>query len=251
VLAVIGVAMILTGFFVLYPRRAEILPPYGPTVYILVKPVTCPLHAIYFRVDPDAADRGVYRLKFSLETQASVLPGGRPCARDAKVSITMNQISGTTFMDCNPCPPSGQTVSLLIPPGGIKDANFPVKGIRPAVVSNGLTTYAALPQVLYIGVGKPTFFVYYNDIPSAETLNWSGDTPFLTLGSEAGWSNILVNSQSAQVATGTNEAAQASDAFKNFLAGAIIALGGAAFLAAVIEAVHTRDWDRIRELRSK
>ena len=243
--------MILAGFFVLYPRRAEILPPSGPMVYVLVTPVTCPLSAIYFRVDPDAADREVYRLKVTLETQAPALPGGRPCARGAKVSITMNPISGTTFMDCKPCPPSGQTVSLLIPPGGTKDASFPLKGIRPGVVSNGLTTYAALPQVLYIGVGKPTFFVYYNDIPSAGTLNWSGDTPFLTYGSEAGWTMKLVNGQPAQVATGTDQAAQASDAFKNFLAGAIIALGGAAFLAALIEAVHTRDWDLIRELRSK
>jgi hypothetical protein len=43
-------------------------------------------------------------------------------------------------------------------------------------------------------------------------------------------------------AAGIDQAAEASDNFMSFLAGALLALGGAAILAAVLGAVHTRDW---------
>jgi hypothetical protein len=52
-------------------------------------------------------------------------------------------------------------------------------------------------------------------------------------------------------AAGIDQAAEASDNFMSFLARALLALGGAAILAAVLEAVHTCDWDLIRALRPK
>ena len=129
-------------------------------------------------------------------------------------------------------------------------AYFYVRASSFGVFSNGADAFAAIPEVVYIRkaipVGTPELVAAY-DLPSASSYDWSADPPVSATNSHAIWEEPVSRGTMAWVeAAGIDQAAQASDNFMSFLAGALLALGGAAILAAVIEAVHTRDWELIR-----
>ena len=147
------------------------------------------------------------------------------------------------------------TVGLPFPPDGVATAYFYVKASSFGMFSNGADAFAAIPEVVYIRkatpAGIPELVAAY-DVPLASSYDWSADPPVSATSSGAIWEEPVHRGTTAgREAAGIDQAAQARDLFMSFLAGALLALGGAAILAAVIEAVHTRDWDLIRELRPR
>ncbi len=112
---------------------------------------------------------------------------------------------------------------------------------------DGVNAYAAIPDITYRGPGKPYLEAAYH-IPSAASYDWSS-VPTEEVGrSVAVWEEPIPPGETAAlVAVGINHAAQTDDENKTFIAGALVALAGAAILTAVIEAVHVHDWAALRD----
>jgi hypothetical protein len=116
---------------------------------------------------------------------------------------------------------------------------------------NGVEASAAIPDVRYMGSGTPTLQAGYF-IKSASSYDWAAfpSLPIRVVNSYlADWQEPLHPGETAgQAVVGTDHSAQHSDDFKVFLAGALIALAGAAILTAAVEALHARDWAAIADL---
>ena len=246
ILTVVGLALLIIGL-ILYPRRTERPAPVTTKLDVFS---TCPLFSVGYAVDPDRARPGVDRLEVRLTLPEGLLPGTGACVGGAGAGLTVVPPAGTALIDCQAC--RGRwTVGLSFPSDGRVTAYFFVRASSFGVVDNGVTALAAIPEVVYVGTGTPILLAAYH-VPSAISYDWSADPPVSVTKSIAIWDEAVTRGETAgRVAVGIDQAAQASDAFKGFLAGALIALAGAAILAAVIEAAHTRDWDVIRALRSK
>jgi hypothetical protein len=250
VLAVLGLALLVVGL-ILYPRRSEHPAPVTTKLDVFS---TCPLFSIGYAVDPARGRPGVSRLEVRLTLPEASLPGSGACVGGRGAGITVVPPAGTHLMNCNHC--HGRwTVGLPLPADGVATAYFYVRASSFGVFSNGADAFAAIPEVVYIRkaipVGTPELVAAY-DLPSASSYDWSADPPVSATNSHAIWEEPVSRGTTAgREAAGIDQAAQASDNFMSFLAGALLALGGAAILAAVIEAVHTRDWDLIRALRPK
>ncbi|HEY6275463.1 MAG TPA: hypothetical protein VIX86_03955 [Streptosporangiaceae bacterium] len=251
-LALLGVALLIVGLL-LYPRRAENPAPLSTKLDVFS---TCPLYSIGYGVDPVPGHPGVSRLTVQLSLPEGLLPGSGACRGGAGAGVTVTPppgttlLTGTTFLNCQACH-GHWTVGLSFPPNGLVAAHFLVKASSFGVVSNGITTSAAIPEIVNDATGTPELLVAYH-IPSAISYDWSADPPVSIRKSIVIWSEPVAQHQTAgRAAIGIDQAAQASDSFKIFLAGVLIALAGAAILAAIVEAVHTRDWDVIRALHPK
>jgi hypothetical protein len=110
-------------------------------------------------------------------------------------------------------------------------------------MSNGVTASAVIPEVTYNGPPWPgaSLLTYYK-IPSAASYDWSSFQPQGFTHGHVVWAENLSGSDTqSRVAVGINHATQTHDDFMIFLAGAVVALAGAAILAAVQEALHARD----------
>lgn len=249
-LGVLGLALLIVGL-ILYPRRAEHPAPVTTKLDVFS---TCPLFSIGYAVDPAPGRPGVSRLEVRLTLPEGLLPGSGACVGGRGAGVTVAPPPGTKLMNCKNC--HGRwTVGLPFPADGVVTAYFYVKASSFGVFSNGDAAFAAIPEVVYIRkatpVGTPELVASY-DVASASSYDWSADPPVSATNSVAIWEEPVHRGVTAgRVAAGIDQAAQASDAFISFLAGALVALGGAAILAAVVEAVHTRDWDVIRARHSK
>lgn len=118
-----------------------------------------------------------------------------------------------------------------------------VKADHFGAIFNDVTASAVIPEITYYGPSTPARALLAGyEIPSATSYDWSSFQPqSFTKGFTVWAENFSVGDTQSRVAVGINHGEQTRDDFMIFLAGAVIALGGAAILAASQEALHARD----------
>jgi hypothetical protein len=120
-------------------------------------------------------------------------------------------------------------------------AHLFVKAHSFGIASNGISTSAAIPEVLYQGLGTPFLLTLYQ-IPSASSYDWSASPTSVVTGTTAQWQQDVASGDTpGRVAVGINHSAQTRDDIKIFIAGALLGIAGGAIIAAVQEAMHLRD----------
>jgi hypothetical protein len=124
----------------------------------------------------------------------------------------------------------------------IAAANFSVKPPFTGMAYNGLTASAAIPEVTISAPSANPVLTADYGIPSGGSYDWSLFPPFFIMATDVTWQFHLAKVDTAgQVVVGTNGPRQASDSFRTFLAGSLVALGLSAFLVAIQEAL-SRFW---------
>jgi hypothetical protein len=243
VLAVLGLAL-LVGAFLLYPSTTESSTPAFTQVTI---GADSKLNAVEYKV---IQRQGVAEVQISLE------PYGRLPSGGAAAGLVVEPPIGTAFVDCpkSHCRKGVWTTGMLLTSDKRSTtAKFRVKASNFGVTSNGVTAAAAIPVIYLHGpVGDlVTFYTDYS-LPSASSYDWSSYPTYTVSRSAAVWDETLDPGNTAgRTVVGINHVAQADDDTRTFIAGALLGLAGAAILAAVIEALHVRDWAEFRALRSK
>jgi len=243
VLAVFGVAL-LVGAFLLYPSTPGGSTPPITQVFINA---SSNIAIIKYQV---VQRPGVAEVKISLEPYGSVPSGG------VFVGLVVIPPDGTAFVDCQRSACSGGEWDgglTLTSDNRFATAEFDVKASSFGVTYNGVTAAAAIPEMDIEGQVSDLVTLYTDyHIPSASSYDWSSYPTDAASNSTAEWDETLVHGDTAgRAVAGTNHAAQANDDTRTFIAGALLGLAGAAVLAAVIEALHVRDWAEFRALRSK
>jgi hypothetical protein len=265
VLTVLGLALLLLAF-VEYPRAAAQLPiPPSSSVDIYPSPpvssVNYSISSVDYTVDQVRPDIAAVTLTFTLSGLSPRNVAGFVPA------LTVSTPSGTRAEMCIPAkcknfevhgvPPdsiSGFRAGLRfsnvqffafdqgILKHGQAIVNFVVKARNFGLAFNGLTVSAAIPEIVYAGSGSPPtlFTTYY--LPKASSYDWPSYPAYSENKSSAEWEEALISGDTVgRAAVGTNQARQASDNFKTFLAGFLIGIGGAAILSAVQEGLHAGD----------
>ncbi len=245
-----AVALGLTAWK-LYPR---ITPHVAPSYASLYVTTSAPITDVLYNVTQTSS--AISKVKVEVDSIAT------PPAHKRAVNVGIILPGGTLFQDC-PHPActlmsrrvTGWTKSLTFKyvqgTGWTTTAYFLVKADRFGVTFNGLNAATSIPDITYQGPGKPSFMLVKYLIPSANSYDWS-TVPIEEGNSYAVWEEPLTRGEmAAQASTGVNHVAQEANDTKTFIAGALIGLAGAALVAAIIEAVHMRDWDVIQALRSK
>jgi hypothetical protein len=124
----------------------------------------------------------------------------------------------------------------------VADANFAIKAGDFGVVYNGITASAVMPEVSYQGSATPPTLLTGYQFPSASSYDWSSFPPALSSSTYAIWQEFLTQGvTTSRVAVGIDHAAQTRDDFRNFLAGALVGVAGAAILSALQETLHAFD----------
>jgi len=178
-----------------------------------------------------------------------------PGAADGTATLTLLLPFGDTFINCSPPDCHGETPAgaywskqltlrssggplLAIPHVFVKTNNF-------GESSNGVTASAVIPEVTYYGPSAPAAALLAGyKIPSGGSYDWSSFQPQSFTNGFVVWAeNFSAGDTQSRVAVGINHDAQANDDFMIFLAGAVVALAGAAMLAAIQEALHAGDKD--------
>jgi hypothetical protein len=114
------------------------------------------------------------------------------------------------------------------------EANFSMNPYHAGLAYNGLTASAAFPEVLLSAPRADTVLLAAYDLPSGYSYDWSPSPPLPGSGSE--WDIHLTSAfTEGQMLSGTNYAAEDAANFRTFMAGALVALAGAAFLSAFQE----------------
>jgi hypothetical protein len=258
VLAVIGLALLLAGFFA-YPRRAESAAPISG--YVVVSGiglarnyVNSHIQTVYYTVDqlhPDIA-----RLTVRLLLSGDSVPHGaqvRIHIRDGPGLVPGVPAVGVPITHCSPSPchvnqpfPNEALSAPHFASDGTATAYFFVKAQSFGVAVNGVTAAAAFPALFTPGTRPATLVLTYQ-IPSASSYDWSSYPPTGLDNSRAVWAEPLTAQQMpvaglggtlARVATGINHAAETHDSTLTLLAGVLFGLGGGALVAAVQEALH-------------
>ena len=253
VFAILGVAMIVAGF-TMYPRTSEAPAPDFPTFMQVTSHF--PIHLVNYLVIPLSSGKTEIEILVDLPAGMAHPPAHKPAAL-----FVFAPPSGVSLWHCPRLPCTGpvgtqvsgswgQTLTFNSMSGSAGEATtyFFVKGPNFGITSNGVTAAAALPQFFWNGPGQPLLYAGYG-IHSATAYDWS--PPAAPANGSALWIEPLAKGYTAGLtATGVDHSAQSFRDFIIFLAGALIALGGGAILAAIVEALHSRDWDTIRALRS-
>jgi hypothetical protein len=241
VLAVLGLAL-LVGAFLLYPSTTESSTPAFDYVFI---DANANISYVNYQV---IQYPGVAQVKISVQPYGS-LPS------HAFAALMVDPPFGTAFVDCPRSACSGgswQERLTLTSDKLLYTAEFGVKASSFGVTSNGVTAAAAIPAIDLIGSVGHFVPVYTNyDLPSASSYDWSSYPTYAVSNSTAEWVETLGPGDTpGRAVTGINHVAQTNDGTRTFIAGALLGLAGAAILAAVIEALHVRDWAEFRALRS-
>jgi hypothetical protein len=109
------------------------------------------------------------------------------------------------------------------------------------VTSDGVNASAAIPEILYGAGGQPKLLTLYH-LPSASSYDWSGSQTALVTSATAQWQTDVVSDDTpGQATVGVDHAAQQHDDIKIFIAGALLGIAGGAIIAAVQEALPSRD----------
>lgn len=189
-----------------------------------------------------------------ITVRVSLAPG---TSRPGAATLQVWPPYGTTFVDCRApachnalgagIPGDYWTEQLTFRPAGGSLQATPVvlvvKADHFGAIFNDVTASAVIPEVTYYGPPTPAQALLAGyEIPSAASYDWSSFQPqSFTKGFTVWAEDFSVGDTQSRVVVGINHSAQTRDDFLIFLAGAVIALGGAAILAATQEALHARD----------
>ena len=114
---------------------------------------------------------------------------------------------------------------------GTATADFFVKARSFGVTSNGVNASAAVPEVLYRGLGQPMLLTLYH-LRSANGYDWSA-SPVAASPAPPPSGSRTSPAATRRAAIGVDHAAQAGDDIKIFVAGALLGIAGGAIIAAV------------------
>jgi hypothetical protein len=247
VLSVLGVALGLVAYFVVYPSPETGIPV--PTYSKINIETSVPIETVVVNIYPGRISVAV------------VLPDGAhiPPA-NTKEDIRIELPNGANFYNCSDCldfqgpaafgVPSyatdkltlshryfGYSASLL---GA--DVSFQATPTYFGMDFDGSNAYAAIPEITLKGprLGGYHEWLFANFfIPSASSYDWSSSPPSSVDSSSVHWMEELKTDDIAgQTTVGVNHSREANDATLSFLAGALIGLAGAAILSAIQEALH-------------
>jgi hypothetical protein len=241
ILGPLGFAMLLVGFL-FYPSVAE-LPTPGYS-QLIIKSNT-PIGAIQYGVAQISGVAAEITVRVSLD----------PGAPSGTATLSLLLPFGDTFINCrvpncHATTPAGSYWSkqLTLRSNGGSILAIPhifVRASHFGEISNGVTASAVIPEVDYNGPPAPLAALLAGyKIPSGRSYDWSSFQPqSFTKGFVVWAENFSVGDTQSRVAVGINHNAQTNDDFMIFLAGAVVALAGAAILAAIQEALIPRDRD--------
>jgi hypothetical protein len=178
---------------------------------------------------------------------------GFPDANDVAVTVFAEPHPSASEVTVHLTPPAGhvkaeftgwsKTVRLsTVGDRALADANFSVIRSHTGVAYNDLNASAAIPNVtVSTPNANPELIADYN-IPSGDSYDWSSFPPLTSMPDDVEWQIPLTMAYTAgRLVVGTNHARETSDNFWTFIAGALVALGGAALLAAFQEALSPAD----------
>jgi hypothetical protein len=237
----IGLAMLPASYF-LYPSVSE-LPTPGYSQLVISSKV--PIGAIQY---------GAAQVS-SVIAKAAIRVSLPPGASGGTATLTVLLPFGDTFLNCHlpSCHDRTLAGSYLIkqltfrPAGGSFQATpvtFAVKANHFGATFNGATASAVIPEIEYFGPATTASALLTGyKITSADSYDWSSLHPQSFAKDDfVVWAeDFLPGDTQSRVALGINHSAQAHNDFMIFLAGAVVALAGAATLAAIQEALHARD----------
>ena len=236
VLFLIGSALIVVAFE-LYPRPKTPLTPAFATLIIAAP--NAQLANVNYTISPVSSSRTKVNVTLALLSN-------RAHGKIAVVDLDLP--SGMAFTNCSRGDCSKKEEDLSFQTGRPAEAGFTVfvNNKNMGVSNNNLTASVAIPEVYYTTSQPPILFTTYH-INSANSYDWSSFPPKYLYKSSAIWDEPLVPGDTVgRVVEATDHTAQSKDDNRIFIAGALIALGGAAILTALIEAVHAHDWAELR-----
>jgi hypothetical protein len=244
ILGGLGLAMLPAGFLI-YPSIPE-APAPGYSQLVITSKV--PVGLVEYAATQISA------VTAEITVRVSLAPG---TSSPSAASLQVWPPYGTTFLNCRApaCRDalgagiSGAywTQELTFMPVGDSFQAIPVVLLVHAehfgAVFNDVTASAVIPEVSYYAPSTPAQALLAGyKIPSAASYDWSSFQPqSFTKGFTVWAEDFSVGDTQSRVAVGINHGAQSHDDFMIFLAGAVIALGGAAILAAIQEALHAGD----------
>jgi hypothetical protein len=242
ILAVIGLALFLIAALV-YPSTAQVSSPAYPQL------------AIYTNARLNVINYQVVQRRRLAEVLVTVEPYGTLPRGVARASVALIPPTGTLFIGCprSDCLDGIWATRLKLFSDQFATAKFQVRARSFGVSYNGATAATVIPQVFLLGHENNLigFDVHYH-LPSAGKYDWSSDPLAADIHSTAEWNETVSHGETpGRAVIGINHAAQANDDKRTFIAGALFGTGGAALVGAVIEALHVRDWEVLRALRSK
>ncbi len=242
VLGVLGLALLLISFL-LYPRATELPSPAFSRLALSTTFRVAFVDYSVVQVSPAIAE-----MKISV-----VLPSGipEPPAGAPPAILAVAPPLGTGFRDCHvpACEVRGNGITsaslwferLTFRPvnsTGTATADFFVKARSFGVTSNGVNASAAIPEVLYGGLGQPMLLTLYH-LRSANNYDWSASPVAAVTSATAQWQQDVASGDTpGRAAVGVDHSAQTRDDIKIFIAGALLGIAGGAIIAAVQEAMH-------------
>jgi hypothetical protein len=238
-LGLLGLAMLPVAFF-LYPSVAE-LPTPGYSQLVIRS--NTPIGVIQYGVAQISGETAEITVRLSLA----------PGAPDGTATLTLLLPFGSTPINCNlpnchAATPAGAYWSkqlTLTSTGGpfLAIPHIFVKASDFGAISNDATASAVIPEITYNGPSAPAAALLAGyKIPSGSSYDWSSFQPQSFMNGFVVWAeNFSDGDTQSRVASGVDHDAQAHDDLMIFLAGAVIALAGAAMLAAIQEALHVED----------
>ena len=246
VLGAVGVVLLLISFF-LYPRTTELPSPAFPRLAVST---TFPVAFIDYSVVQVSPAIAEMKISVVLPTSTQGPPAGAPSP-----VLAVSPPFGTGFRDCHlpACIVKGHGITaasvwferLNFRPetgsGATAVADFFVKAQSFGVTSDGINASAAIPEILYQGGGQPILLTLYH-LRSASSYDWSDSQAAEVTSTTAQWQTDVGNGDTpGREAVGVDHAAQQSDDIKIFIAGALLGIAGGAIIAAVQEAMPSRE----------
>ena len=235
-LLIVGLAFLISGRM-LYPSTAPIA---NPSFTSLTVAASTQIDYIGFYVYPVSFPR-VTRLAVNVLADHSVSAG-------TSVAVTVLLPDGFLFTRCpkSTCLQTGYAAIWhgkvgLEKNGSDSEGTLGLTVGTPAFgqASNGLNAVVALPELFYKGPGTPVLDTGYQ-LSDVGHYNWSSP-PANVNANRADWTQTVLNGDVApQDLSGLNPVSQNWDNFRYFASGAVVALGGAAFLGAFQEWLEAR-----------
>jgi hypothetical protein len=222
-LGVVG-GVLLLGTWRVYPRTPAELDNAGPSQLTITTTATV--------TDVSYAADNTHGVKVTV----FATPTGRPRASASEVVVQLAPPAGHVKAEF---PGWRKTVRLSsVGSRFIALADFPVRPPFAGVAYNGLNASAAIPDVTISAPSANPELIADYGIPSGDRYDWSSFPPVTSMITDVMWQIHLTTADTAgRLVVGTNHARETSDTFWTFIAGALVALGGAALLAAFQEAL--------------
>ena len=220
-LGVVSAVLLLLTFRV-YPRPPAPLETAGPAKLTIITSAT--VTDVLYTVNTN-----------DVEVDVSALSTNRPRASAPEAVIQIDPAIGYSALGWS------KTVRFASQPGEfVADTHFSVPTYGGGMAYNGLTASVAIPEVTIspLSAGQELLLEASYNIPSGSSYDWSPSPPSMHLFGLTIWTIRLTTGDTpGRMVAGTNQARENSDNFRTFLAGALVALAGAALLAAFQEAL--------------